>query len=96
MTIKAINGQAQQLVNQNTQNMGRYSTWLPRIASNVGKLAVPAIALYAMANIPGANAGPATYLACVEACFALAGWWFPPAIPVCVTGCLPLLAAPTI
>ena len=94
MSIRAISQPTQQSIIQCTQNTGKHSTPFPKIASTVSKVALPAIALFAMANIPGAHAGPAAYAVCVEVCFASLAW-FPALLPVCVFGCLPLLGAPT-
>lgn len=106
MSIDAVGPREQQYIAQTTNQasnpvkgnarFSRYSTCLPAIAKSLNKLIIPLLFLFAMASIPKADAGPAAYLACVEACFAGAAALFPPAIPVCVAACLPLLPAPTI
>jgi len=70
-----------------------YSMVIPRIIENISKVALPAIALFAMANLQVANAGPISYALCVESCFA-ATLWCPPLMPACVFGCFPLLGVP--
>jgi len=72
---------------------GMFST-IPRIIHNITKVALPAIALFAMANLQGAEAGPVSYGLCVQACFAATAWC-PPLTPACVFACIPLLTAPT-
>lgn len=95
MSIQAKNSHSSQFKNLlEIENRSIYSRWTPKIINTIHNLAIPMIALYALSNIPGAQAGPMAYGLCVEACFAAAGWWFPPAIPVCVAGCIPLLLAP--
>lgn len=93
MAIKAV-GELVQYYAPPVQN-GKYSTWLPSIARNLNRIAVPLIALTVLASLPQTEAGPMAYGVCVEGCFAAAAWWCPPAVPVCVFGCLPLLYAPT-
>lgn len=96
MSISAIRLQAQHYIAETKIHaQGRFSTLLPRIAGNINKLIIPLLGLLAMASMPQADAGPMAYGICVEACFVGAGWWCPPLIPVCVVGCLPILAAPT-
>lgn len=46
-----------------------------------------AIALQTLCSVPSASAGPITYTACAAICATLA----PPAIPACLSGCLPSL-----
>lgn len=43
-----------------------------QIMRNVQKLALPAIALAAMASLPGADSGPVAWAACVVACEGVA------------------------
>lgn len=52
--------------------------------------AVASVAMYAIENTQRAEAGPALYATCVKGCALL----FPPAIPICIAGCLPTLAIP--
>ncbi len=74
-----------------TGYLGGYSFSLANIPGNIRKHAVALTALIVQANISLAAAGPMAYGICVEGCFLL----FPPLTPICVVGCLPLLAAPT-
>ena len=67
---------------------GRFTKLIPQIATNLNKIAVPAITLFALANLPTANGGPFSYGTCVAACMALAG----PAIPPCLVACIRHLA----
>lgn len=53
--------------------------------------AITVIAMYALENTQRAAAGPITYWTCMLACEMIA----PLFIPICVGGCLPLLAAPS-
>ena len=91
MSIRAIAESVYQYVPSNPLS-GRFSLNLPQIASNLNKVAVPAIALYAFSNVPTALAGPIAYSACVAGCTVFSGMI---GLPVCVGGCLPFLAAPT-
>lgn len=75
------------------QSYGFYNP-IPKIINNISKVALPAIALFAMASIQGSSAGPLAYGLCVEACF-VATTWCPPLMPTCVFACVPLLSAPT-
>lgn len=68
------------------------------LSNNLGSLYKPSVlvlALLALSNIPGANAGPMAYGICIDLCFAACAA-FPPLLPACVFGCLPLLAAHTL
>lgn len=97
MTTPAINGasyQPAEILNNSliVESQGRFSSHFNFVNINaIGKLALGAFALYALSNIPGASAGPVLYGQCVLACTTV----FPPFIPACILGCLPLLAAPT-
>ncbi|MCB0748750.1 MAG: hypothetical protein KDC90_14915 [Ignavibacteriae bacterium] len=94
MSITALSQSNQQTIASQQTVEHRYSSILPRIAYNVSRLAVPAIALFAMSNIPGAEAGPIAFAECCQACmFYIPS--FPPTILACITGCSPLLIAPT-
>lgn len=59
------------------------------IVKNINKVAVPAIALFAMANMTIADAGPLAYAACIIACTGTG-----PAAPFCWGCCLAALAIP--
>jgi hypothetical protein len=61
------------------------------IVKNVNKIAVPAIALFAMANIAGADGGPIEYAVCITGCTIFGT---PAAFPVCSAFCLPILFLP--
>lgn len=94
MSVYAVGWQIHQSAIQNARNIGEYSIPISSIARNISKVALPAIALFAMSNLPGADAGPMAYGLCVEVCFVSLAWC-PPLLPACVFGCLPLLGAPT-
>jgi hypothetical protein len=71
-------------------NLYSFYDYLPsqaNIAKSVLTVTVASIALNALASLPGAEAGPVTYTACAAVCATL----LPPAIPVCLAGCLPSL-----
>jgi|GEM_PF-2165621 len=88
----------------------KYSLNLPTVAKVLNKVAIPAIILFALSNIPGASAGPLAYATCVSGCeltCTQAGLFFAPttagwSILAIVSGplgcpiiCGPALAAPT-
>ncbi|MDR3624842.1 MAG: hypothetical protein P4L16_06875 [Chlamydiales bacterium] len=81
-------------VAQTTQSSTARNNRSPTLLSKITTVALSAIALFVLANIPGANAGPMAYALCVEACFA-ATTLCPPLMPACVFACIPLLGAPT-
>ncbi|MDN3506022.1 MAG: hypothetical protein P0S96_02195 [Simkaniaceae bacterium] len=66
---------------------GKYSLNLPVVAKKINRIAIAALVLYALANLPGAEAGPASYATCIASCLALAT---PVAAPACTVGCLAL------
>ncbi len=64
--------------------------WLPpadKIVKSALAMAVGTIAVEALSAIPGANAGPITYAACVLGCSFAA----PPVQPLCLAACAPAL-----
>lgn len=61
------------------------------IARKVGLFALGALAIYALANIPSADAGARAYLQCINICKEGMNWI--KAI-VCPTICAPFLLAP--
>lgn len=63
---------------------GRFTKLIPQVATNLNKIAIPAITLFALANLPTVNGGPLSYATCTAACLALAG----PAIPPCIAACI--------
>jgi len=73
-----------------------YSRVALGIVKRITACALPAIALYAMSNVPLAEAGPGAYLVCVTLCCGT----YPPLIPVlfpsCSVGCAPFGVAPTL
>lgn len=94
MSTTAVNQSNQQsIVSQETTEY-RYSSILPRVAYNVSRIAVPAIALFAMSSITGVEAGPVAFGECCQACMFFVPA-FPPNILACLSGCFPLLIAPT-
>jgi len=68
-----------------------YSVVIPRIINNITKIALPAMAFFAMANVPSVAGGPLSYSACVLGCSTFA----PPAMPACFNLCLGFLFLPT-
>ncbi|MDR3624841.1 MAG: hypothetical protein P4L16_06870 [Chlamydiales bacterium] len=68
-----------------------FSRELPRIIKNINLVALPAIAVFALSILPGADGGPLSYSACCIACTAL----LPPAIPACLSMCLGFLFLPS-
>ncbi len=90
MSIRPISTSVQQLIPSNPFS-GKYSLNLPRIASNLNTIAIPAVALFTLGNIPGADGGPLTYAACCLACTA----YLPPLVPACLTLCLVGLFSPS-
>lgn len=92
MAVRAVGQQTQKPATQeNIQNPGRYSTLIPRIASNLNKLIIPIIGLFAMASLPKADGGPLSYSACCLACTASA----PPAFPACIALCAVVIFFPS-
>ena len=75
---------------------------LPALASptqavnNLTKIVVPIIVTIGVLQVAGIDAGPVAYAACCEICTgggsAIA---FPPWLLACLSGCIPLLVAPT-
>jgi len=64
-----------------------------QMLNNVTKIALPAIALVAIATqMTKVEAGPLAYAACVAECMALTLGGF---LPLCLAGCGPILMAPT-
>tara|TARA_R110002111_G_scaffold229702_1_gene290973 strand:- start:27 stop:332 length:306 start_codon:yes stop_codon:yes gene_type:complete len=100
MSLRAVDSSVQQPMMQgNTRSEGRYSRWTPNISSivsNVNKVAIPLVAFLMLSEFTGADAGPLAYTACIEVtCGAGAAVSFPPWLLACLSGCIPLLAAPT-
>jgi hypothetical protein len=74
---------------------GKFSEWIPTagdITANIKKIAIPAITLFVLSNIPGVEGGPMAYGLCAAACLS---WATPIFMPACIMGCLPVLHAPT-
>jgi hypothetical protein len=65
-------------------------SYASRLMSRVNELAVPIIAIGALACLPGASGGPLAYSACVIGCTTLTG----PAAITCFYWCLGLLPLP--
>lgn len=61
------------------------SLHFPTAGKNLHQIAIPVIAGLALANLPSAEAGPASYATCVSAYLILA---IPIAMPTCITGCI--------
>ena len=72
------------------RNYEALSNYLPSkqaCAKAAAALVVSTVAIEALSNIPGAEAGPVTYAACIAACGVATG----PACASCLAACLPLL-----
>ena len=81
------------IVSQYTQSLNTYQLATPKqMTKNLLKIALPAIAIVGLAYASTAHAGPLAYAACVAECTALTLGGF---LPLCLTGCGPLLMAPT-
>lgn len=89
MLIRAISDSIQQYAPENPLS-GKFSLNLPKIASNLNKLALPIIILYACSNTQTALAGPVAYAICVAGCALLSTF----ATPLCIAGCLPAFTSP--
>lgn len=87
MSIQPTNNSIQ----TSTLPFNKYSEALPKIINNITRVALPAITLFAMANLSCASGGPLSYSACIVGCTALA----PPAMPACFNLCLGFLFLPS-
>ena len=92
MLIQTIGQTVQQYIPSREQVVEKFSISLPQIVHNTSKVALPAIALFALANIPGVDGGPLAYGICVAWCTALAS---PVLLPACIIGCIAAGTAPT-
>ncbi|NGX38392.1 MAG: hypothetical protein K1000chlam2_01565 [Chlamydiae bacterium] len=81
-----------QIIQKPSVNTGKYTLSLPSVAGTVRKFAMPIFFTLVLSNIPGAEAGPMAYAACTTLCL---GFATPVFAPLCITGCLPALAALT-
>jgi hypothetical protein len=70
------------------------ATYCPAVGSFASSkpLALTALALLALSNIPKADAGPITYASCMAGCALMP----PPFIPACTVACLTVLANPAL
>lgn len=66
-----------------TQIYNDYAPSKEKVVKAAVTMATSAVALEALAAIPGVSAGPLTYALCVAACSAAA----PPAMPACLAMC---------
>lgn len=89
MSIKAV-GELVQHYAPPVQN-SKYSTWIPSIAKNLTRIAVPIIMLVVMDSLSQVEAGPLSYSACCLSCSVLA----PPAVPGCLMLCAPVIFFPS-
>ncbi|MDP1609221.1 MAG: hypothetical protein Q8L98_07915 [Chlamydiales bacterium] len=80
--------------NQRQEESYRFSGLLPGIARNISKFAIPIIAIAAMSNIPGADAGPLAYSACVIGCIPVISGLAGPASAACMMWCAALIPLP--
>lgn len=69
----------------------KYTLDFPNIGNKLNKIAIPAIALFALSSLDAVWAGPLEYAACVTACTFTCT---PAAFPACATGCLLFLPIP--
>ncbi len=86
MSVLPVN-QASQVNIVEPHNERKFSTMVPTIGRILNAFAVPAIALFALSNIPGAEGGPISYGVCVSACLSLAT---PVFMPACLVSCVGL------
>lgn len=94
MIVSAITQQTQSSIPPESAKRGRlagHSFSSSNIPGQLYKCAFPLLILAGLSNIPGANAGPLSYSACVLGCTTVA----PPLFPACVTMCLAVLFLPT-
>ncbi|MBP7074560.1 MAG: hypothetical protein KBA81_04155 [Rhabdochlamydiaceae bacterium] len=92
MSLEAVCKSVQQCIPSREQVINKFSVVLPRIARNTSTIAIPAITLFALTNLPVANAGPFAYGICTAYCAAFAT---PVLLPACLVACIPVGAAPT-
>lgn len=99
--VTCVQGRTQMITYSDVQERGRFSTPIPKLATRIAPLA---IACFALANIPGADAGPAAYAACYATCcvafgtpiaLTTAGTFVSAAFAACAKACLPLFVAPS-
>lgn len=103
MSVQALKGSSHLLQTQTQLDIpssGKYSTLIfdtvATIANNLSRFAVPAITLYALSNIPGAEAPGVAYLSCMAICSALCsagtgGVGAPVCITACASACAPAI-----
>lgn len=89
--IKQVNQSVIPFIHTITKPIGRFSIFLPQVAINLNKIAIPAIALFTLAQLPTTNAGPLEYSACTLGC---ALFCTPAATPACLLACAPLMLLP--
>ena len=94
MSLKPVS-EARPLVNYVRLDVpnAKFSQWIPSagdIAANIKKVAMPAIALCLLSQIPTVGAGPLEYMACILGCTALTG----PAAVTCFHWCAPVILFP--
>jgi hypothetical protein len=95
MTIELI--KQQPIIQHVGAAIGKYSYLAPSmrgIATNLNKIAIPAITLFALSNIPGADGGPLAYAACVAGCAPVISGLAGPAAIACFNWCLLVLPLP--
>lgn len=81
--------------------IGRFFPSLGQLTRNINRVALPAIALFAMSNAQLASGGPITWFACIAVCEATAAAATAAtagaaagALVACVSACQPLLYLP--
>ena len=93
MSINSIHSMKQPTAFQNdVQVRGKYSTQLPSIARKAATFALGAITIFALANVPTAEAGAGAYWSCIQTCAAGGMDWIKTFL--CPTICAPFLLAP--
>jgi hypothetical protein len=93
MSLETVCKSVQQYIPSREQVINRFADVLPRIARNTNMIAIPAITLFALTNLPTVDAGPVAYGVCTAYCVAFAT---PVLLPACLVACIPVGAAPTL
>jgi len=85
MTLNAIYNFGTKAYNSLTRE--KISSFMKTSLKIAAAISIPAIAMFALANLPKASAGPVTFSKCAEACSKM-----PPfSVPFCLLACVPTL-----
>lgn len=87
MIIHSMTRAAEGILPYGRPQAGKFSLNFPEIGKSLNRIAIPVIAILAIASLPGADAGPASYGTCVAMCMSLAT---PVFLPACLAGCVGL------